>query len=117
MHAKQNITAMDLILPKGEIVIRTWILYMILDDGTKYNGDFIVTNKSIFFDAQFQIGSSGVKMFDGVMNISRENIVEMKSFKKSWIIKRFSLTTRDGKVFVFDRGVFSVRPILKILGF
>jgi hypothetical protein len=108
---------MDLILPKGEIVLRTWVLYMYLQDGTKYNGEFIVTNRNVFFDAQFQMGTSGVKAFDGVMNIPRENIIEMKSFTKSLIIKRFTLKTADEQIYTFDRGIFSVKPILNLLGF
>lgn len=108
---------MDLELPRGEIVLRTWVLYLLLEDGSKYNGDFIVTNKNVFYDAKFQISASGVKGFDGVMSIPRENIAEVKAFNKSLIFKRFVLKTTDGQRFTFDRGIFSVKPIVRLLGF
>ena len=57
----------------------------------------------------------GIGSADGLIKISRDDISKVEAFTAHWIFRRFKITLKDGKEYVFDRGVMPVGSIVNQL--
>jgi len=99
---------------QDENLIDEWTLNYLPSEGGRYTGKLAITDKNIYFFAEFSIEFSGnaVQTAEGGMKISKENIQSVESTKAMFIFKRVQVTLSDESVHVFDRGILSTKPIL-----
>ncbi|MGF1533272.1 MAG: hypothetical protein ACFCUI_06185 [Bernardetiaceae bacterium] len=90
-------------------------LYYIAPNGDRYNGQFIITEDLVRFEAQMHLASDGIKDVEGQITIRREDIASVVARSSYLIFKRLLIQCHDGSSYLFDRGVVSVRPILNLL--
>jgi hypothetical protein len=88
--------------------------YLFLD-GNRLNGKLIITDKNVYYDIDATITSTGIGSADGLIKISRDDISKVEAFTAHWIFRRFKITLKDGKEYVFDRGVMPVGSIVNQL--
>jgi hypothetical protein len=98
----------------GEQQTAKWIINLFLD-GNRLNGKLILTNKNVYYDIDAAFTSTGIGGADGLIKISRDDISKVEAFTAYWIFRRFKITLKDGKEYVFDRGVMPVGAIVNQL--
>jgi hypothetical protein len=105
-------------LNENEKTIDSWTLNYIPSFGGRYVGNLIITDKSVYFEADFsvELACNAVKSVEGGISFSREDIKSIKAVKKFWIFQRVEIELNDGTTHTFDRGVMSVRGIIDALG-
>lgn len=98
----------------GEKQIGKWFINLFLD-GNRLNGKLIITDKNIYYDIDAAITTAGIGTADGLVKISRDEITKVEAFTARWIFRRFKIILKDGKEFVFDRGLLPVGSIVNQL--
>ena len=98
----------------GEQQKAKWLINLLLD-GNRLNGKLIITDKNVYYDIDAAITSTGIGGADGLIKISRNDISKVEAFTAHWIFRRFKIILKDGKEFVFDRGVLPVGSIVNQL--
>ena len=108
-----SITMMD-----DEKTIDTWTLNYLPSFGGRYLGDLIITDKNVYFEAEFTItwDCDAVKPTNGGLSFSREDITAIRHIKSWLIFQRVEVELTDGSTHTFDRGVMSVSGIIDALG-
>lgn len=101
----------------GERVIDKWTLNYHPPAGGRYLGELIVTERNVFFEADFDISIEGVTAVTGGIKIPRDQIATVEQSTRFWFFKRVELTLGTGVVHVFERGVMSAAPIAAALGY
>ena len=99
---------------QDENLIDEWTLNYLPSEGGRYTGKLAITDKNMYFFAQFSIEFTGnaVQSAEGGIKISKENIQSVESKKSMFIFQRVHVTLSDESVHVFDRGVMSTKPII-----
>jgi hypothetical protein len=129
----------DIITSNNESLIGTWTLNCIPFKGTKLLGKLHVTDKSLYFDAQFDsslsglisdvvtsaVAASGHALLvapeianqwkeKGYLQISKEAITKVSS-KSSFFKKTATITIKDDSEVVFDYGMLSVKKLVEAI--
>lgn len=132
-------TIKDLIKKNGETKLGTWTLNMtpVSNKASKFLGKLHVTDKNIWFDAQFDVSLSGTinsliasagaaaghaflvskQIIDqwkdhGYLCIPKSEIEDVTE-KKSFLKKTVTVKLNDGSEYVFDYGMLSVNKIVE----
>ena len=94
--------------------IDEWTLNYLPSQGGRYTGKLAITDKNIYFFAQFSIEFSGnaVQEAEGGICISKEQIQSVEAKKSMFIFQRVHVTLKDESIHIFDRGVMSVQGII-----
>ena len=97
-----------------ENLIDEWTLNYLPSEGGRYTGKLAITNKNIYFFAQFSIEFSGkaVQNAQGGIRISKEYIQSVEAKKSMFIFQRVHVTLNDNSIHIFDRGIMSVQSII-----
>lgn len=90
-------------------------LYYLTAQGERYNGKLLVTPSALVFSAESHLASDGIKDVEGELRMPRSEIATAEAFSHTLIFQRLRVRMKDGTVHVFDRGISSVKPILKAL--
>jgi hypothetical protein len=97
-----------------ENLIDEWTLNYLPAEGGRYTGKLAITDKNIYFFAQFSIEFSGnaVQNAEGGIRIAKENVESVEGKKSMFIFQRVEVRLNDGSIHVFDRGIMSVKSIV-----
>lgn len=98
-----------------EKIIYQATLYYLTAGGERYNGKLRITPDAVVFSAQAHLASSGIQDVEGELRIARADILKAEKVSYLLIFNRLRLHLKDGSIHLFDRGVSSVKPILKAL--
>jgi hypothetical protein len=101
-------------LEAGEVQKGKWIINC-LTYGNRLNGKFIITDKNVYYDIDNVYSATGIGGADGLIKFSRTEIAKVEAYSAFWIFKRFRITLKDGKEYVFDRGIMPTSPIVSLL--
>ncbi len=102
-------------LEAGETQKGKWIINSFIDD-TRVNGKLIITDKNVYYDIDAAYTVNGLfGGADGLLKFSRTDIAKVEAYSAYWIFKRFRITLKDGKEYVFDRGVMPTGSIVALL--
>lgn len=102
-------------LENGENKKGSWTLNYLLGD-SRFNGKLIITDQNVYYDINFAVGgAAGLGEADGALKISRSDIKKVEAFTVYWLFRRFRITLKDGKEYVFDRGMMPVGAIVDLL--
>lgn len=100
---------------ENEELIGHWTLHYYAYTGDRYNGELVLSNQSLYFDVAFHIKTSSVKSIEGNISIPFKEIKKIEELRNLFIFKRLRITLENGATYLFDRGVMSVLPIIKVL--
>lgn len=101
---------MKLELNAGEQNLGHWTLFYIPPSGGKYNGNLVVTNQRLLYDAKLDaslIGVLGNRAASGNLQIDKSDITNV-DVQKSLFSKKATLTLSDGSKHTFDYGALSI---------
>jgi hypothetical protein len=101
---------MKLELNAGEQNLGHWTLFYIPPGGGKYNGNLIVTNQRLLYDAKLDASLIGVladRAATGNLQIDKGDITNV-DVQKSFFSKKAILTLSDGSTHTFDYGALNI---------
>jgi len=99
-----------LALDPGEQNLGKWTLFYSPPGGGKFNGNLIVTNQRLLYDAKFDASLMGVlgnATASGHMQINKGDITNV-DVEKKLLSKKAILTLSDGSKHVFDYGALNI---------
>ena len=97
-----------------ENAIDEWTLNYLPSEGGRYNGKLAITNKNIYFFAQFSVefNAHAVQSAEGGIRISKKDIQSVEAKKSMFIFQRVHVLLNDESIHIFDRGIMSVQGIV-----
>ena len=104
-------------IPDSENVIDSWMLNYLPSFGGRYVGTLTITDKSVYFEADFSVEWShdAVKSVVGGLSFAKEDIASIECMKSYLIFQRIEVTLTDESIHIFDRGIMSVKGIEEAL--
>src|SRR5579871_2962146 len=101
---------MALDLNPGEQKLGHWTLFYSPPSGGKYNGNLIVTNERLLYDAKLDasvLGVLGNRGASGHLQIDKSDITNVEVQKKL-LSKKAIVTLSDGSQHIFDYGALNI---------
>ncbi|MDB2657267.1 hypothetical protein N9Y60_04350 [Crocinitomicaceae bacterium] len=127
----------DIIKENEEKILNKYTINCIPFEGERYLGNLVITDKALYYDAQYDMSTKGIRnqitdsaivaaggalvisdrikdqwKSKGYMVVSKQDIQNV-SAKKSFLKKTVTVELKDGQTIVFDYGMMSVNKVMK----
>ena len=109
-------------LQDGEKDLGTWTILYLPPNGGKYNGKLTITNKNLYYDAQFDVSAKGlveealfVKWGSEAFVCIPKNRIKSVDTAKSLFAKKVLVTLDNGDVHTFNYGMLNIDKVTEAI--